>query len=457
MHETKGVNYLLGDPKIAIAAMVPPLAVALLIQTVNSMADLMWVSWLGAAAIGGLGLAYPLYATVCGVGNGLAVGASAAIARYVGLKDQDGASRSAGQSLTLSIIFSAIVSLVMVPLAIPLLGAFGDPVAGDEAVAYGMPMFALSFFLISSSVMSGILRGEGAARASMYIQVAGALTNIILDPVLIYVMDMGVAGAGWATVAAGAVSLVLGLLCYLPRNRMYVTLRIRDLWFDARLAWNILYVGLPQMAELITMSLINIPMNYIIMGVGGAAALGIYTSSWRICYVVLVPSQAYGGAVVSVCSAEYAMRRPDLIRQAFDYSVKASVKYTTYACILFALLAYPLARLFTVADDMAYLEGSMILLIIAEAIMLPVMSQVFVGSSFLQALKHSEMGFVSALIRNIVMFSSYASMAYVFGVVEAIWIIMAIVEVFGGILMWGLAKVYLDRFERSCKIGGLVQ
>ncbi|MCQ2079696.1 MAG: oligosaccharide flippase family protein [archaeon] len=210
MESTEGVRTLLSDPRVAIPSITMPLAVAILIQNLNSMTDIMWASWLGAAAVGGLGLAYPLYASVCGVGSGLAVGASSAIARHVGLRDREGASRAAGQSLFVMVAFSLLLSLILVPLASPLMHAFGEPQAAEAAVAYGMPMFVGAFFLISASMMSGILRGEGAAKASMTIQVAGAVSNMVLDPVLMYGFGMGVAGAGWATMLAGAVTLLHG-------------------------------------------------------------------------------------------------------------------------------------------------------------------------------------------------------------------------------------------------------
>ena len=104
MSSVSGVKMLMSDPRIAIPAMAAPLAVAILIQNVNSMADILWVSWLGGSAVGGLGLAYPVYASICGVGNGLAIGVSAAIARYVGVKERENASKAAGQSLFLSIV-----------------------------------------------------------------------------------------------------------------------------------------------------------------------------------------------------------------------------------------------------------------------------------------------------------------------------------------------------------------
>ncbi len=448
--ETVGTKTLLGDPTIAIPAMVAPLAVAILIQNVNSMTDIMWVSWLGGNAIGGLGLAYPLYATICGFGNGLGIGVSSAIARHVGIRDREGAMRTAGQAIFLAILFAVILACIFVPLARPLMGLFGGGDAIDASLEYGMPMYSCCFFLIIGSVMSGVLRGEGAARASMIVQVAGAATNIILDPIFIYVLDMGVAGAGWATVVAGMVSMLLGLSFYVKKDMMYVRIRPKDIIPNWKYSRDILYVGLPQSSEYAVMSLINLPMNFIIVGVGGASAVGIYTSAWRVAYIAFVPAQAYGGAVVSVCSAEFSAKRSKMIEKAFGFAVRKSVRHSLYLAIGMIILAYPMAIVFTQADDLQYLRTEMTLLFFCLAAMLPVMSQVFVGSSFLQSIEHSGVALISSLIRNIVMVFGYLSMAWIFRCTLSIWVIMAVIEIFGGILMACLAWKYIKRFSAEC-------
>ncbi len=450
MEETAGTKVLLSDPKKAIPALAVPLAVAIFVQNFNSMADTMWAAWLGGSAVAGLGLAYPLYATIVGIGNGLGIGAASAIARCVGLSDRRGASLSAAQALLLAFIASMMVTIPLTIFVEPLMDAFGAGEAGPDAVAYGMPIFVGSFFIIAGSVMSGILRGEGAARRSMIIQAAGALFNIVLDPILMYVCGMGVAGAGIATVAAGALSLCLGLRYYIGRDDMYVKFRISDLRPDRHSMKEILCVGLPESAEYMTMSLINIPMNYIIVGIGDPNVIGTYTSAWRVAYLVLIPCQALSGGVVSVCSAEFARGRSDLMREAYRFTARRSVIHTFYLSVLLALLSYPIACMFTASDDITYLRHNMTVCLLCLAALSPVFSMVFVGSAFLQSLEHSEMGFLSSLIRNIVMVSSYFAVAVTLHSSEAIWVVMAVIEILGGLLMAWLAKVYIRRFSRRC-------
>ena len=91
--ETKGVAILIGNQRKGIVAMAIPLAVALLFQSLNNIVDSLWVSDLGGNAMAALGIVYPLYCVQIGIGNGLGVGVSAAIARYIGMKSREKAKR----------------------------------------------------------------------------------------------------------------------------------------------------------------------------------------------------------------------------------------------------------------------------------------------------------------------------------------------------------------------------
>ena len=204
--ETEGTRTLLGNQRKGVIALAIPIGVALFFQQLNNIVDSLWVAGLGGSAMGALGIVYPIYTILIGIGNGLGIGVGAAIARNIGQKNHADANRSAAQG----VVITAVVSLVLTPVLLltaeqtmVLMGA-GDTLG--DCLEYAYPIYLSSFFVILSGVMSGMLRGEGAAKRSMAIQVVGALVNIVLDPVLIYGLDMGVAGAAWATVIAFVVS-----------------------------------------------------------------------------------------------------------------------------------------------------------------------------------------------------------------------------------------------------------
>jgi putative MATE family efflux protein len=448
----KGVDVLLGDPKKAIVAFSIPIAVALLAQQSNSLVDSLWVTGLGNDAMAALGLVSPIYTVLVGIGTGLGIGASAAIARNIGMGRPDKANGIAVQALLLCVLVAVVVSPVLLLTAKPVLVAIGAQETINASMEFAIPLYISAVLIFMSGVMSGILRGEGAVRKSMYIQVAGAITNLVLDPILIYSLNMGVAGAGWATATAFAVTIVIGLYWYLVKKNMFVKLKREYLKIDLAYQKEVLAVGIPQSAEYTVMSVFNVAFNFCIIMVGSTGAMALYTVAWRIMSILLIPAQAMGGAIVSSCSAEFGMKRYDMIRQAYGFSVKMSLILLTILAIAMVILADPIASVFTHAEDMQYMHGDMVRLLYIFATFTPIMALIYVGSSLLQSLNHSKISLVSTFIRQALLAVGFLISAYYFGTLTSMWWGICVAEYIGSLLMGYWAYVVLkDTAKRDGK------
>jgi len=440
---TKGVNVLLGDPKKAIAAFSIPIAVALLAQQSNSLVDSFWVTGLGGNAMAALGLVSPIYSILVGIGSGLGIGTSAAIARSIGRGRSDETGGIASQSLILCIILGIIATPLLLLTAKPVLIAIGAGPTIDASMQFAIPLYISVVLIFMSGVMSGIMRGEGAARRSMYIQVIGALANVILDPIFIYYLNMGVAGAAWATSMSFGISILVGLYWYLVKKDMFIRFRRGDLRLNMEHQREILSVGLPQTAEFTVMSIFNVSFNFCIIMVGGTSIMAIYTVVWRLMYILLIPAQAMGGAIVSACSAEFGMKRYDMIRQAYLFSVRTSILLLAALAIATGLLADPIASVFTKAADMQHLHHDMVVMLYIFVSFVPIMSLIYIGSSLLQALKRSKIALMSSFIRNLMLAVLFLTAAYLIGTLTSLWWAMFVTEVFGGTLMGYWAYIVL--------------
>lgn len=443
--ETAGTRTLLGNQRKGVIALTIPIAVALFFQQLNNIVDSLWVAGLGGNAMSALGIVYPIYTILIGIGNGLGIGVGAAIARCIGQNNHADANRSAAQGIFITVVVSLVLTpilLITAESSMVLMGA-GDTVG--ECMEYASPIYVSTFFIILSGVMSGMLRGEGAARRSMAIQVVGALVNIVLDPILIYTFDMGVAGAAWATVIAFMVSCAIASYWYLRDREMYVVIRRTDYRPDARICRGILSVGGPEALELSIMYLFNIFLNYLVIEVGGTDMVGLYSTGWRIANFILIIAQAMGGAMVAVCSAEYGMRRFDMIRDAFRYSVVLSIIYTAAFSALLALGSGPLAAVFTQSGDLQYLGGEMTSMLLFFAMFLPVMSMVYTGSALLQAIDRASGAMVNSLLRNILLTGSFWMATATIGTLTSLWWMMAISEIVGGLMMGAHAWLMLRK------------
>jgi len=447
--DTKGVKVLLGNQRAGVLALSMPIAIALLVQNLNNIVDSFWVSDLGEAPMAALGIVYPLYSVLTGVGIGLGIGAAAAIARNIGLKNHEDANGVAAQSLVITLIVSVMLTVILVATAEPVIILMGGGGMVEACLSYGVPLYLGAFFIVLSGVMSGMLRGEGAAKRSMAIQVAGAAVNIVLDPIMIFTMNMGVAGAAWATVIAFVISSLMAFYWYFRSSEMYIRFERKNFRFNKRLQKEILGVGLPETFELTIMNFFNIFLNLFVVMCVGNAGLAVYTMVWRIGMIAAIPAQAMGGAMVAVCSAEYGMKEFGMIRDAYAFTIKRSLICLIVLSAIFALLAEPIADVFLRTDDMLFMHDDMVLFTYALAVMLPPFSLVYVGSSLMQSISKANHAMVNCLIRNIVVTLAYWLMAVTFGTLLSIGWALIVVETLGGVAMVLHGKIMLDRAAKA--------
>jgi putative MATE family efflux protein len=199
-NETRGVSVLTGDPKSAIRKLAGPMFIAMLLMTIYNIVDAFWVAGLGSDALAAVGFMTPLFMVLIGFGNGIGAGATSAISRKIGAKDKPGADLVASHSILIMLIISVVLTAAIVPniTAISLLLGAGD-VAG-LAADYGLVIFSGTVFVLFTNVVYGMLRAEGDTKRTMYAMAVSSVINIVLDPVLIYYFNLGVAGAALATV-----------------------------------------------------------------------------------------------------------------------------------------------------------------------------------------------------------------------------------------------------------------
>jgi len=437
------VDILLGNQRTAVIALAVPLGIALFIQQINSLVDSFWVSGLGSDQMAAIGIVSPLYAALVGVGGGLGIGISASISRFIGKGEPSSANRIAAQGLILTAIISVILTIILLVTASPLLSVIGAGDTLDLCLEYALPIYAGTIFVVLSGVMSGMLRGEGAAKRSMYIQTAGAFANIILDPIMIYTFGMGVSGAAWATVIASVIASVIPFYWYLYKKDTFVRIEKKDFVKDKKARSDILAVGFPEMMELSLMYLFNILLNYFVIVCGGTDAVAVYTTAWKIVALGVVPAQAIGGALVSVCSAEYGMRKFDEIADAFKYSIGITILSMAGIALLIIASAMPIAMAFTIGENTVHIRSELEHVLIIMALFTPFFALVYPGSSLMQALRKAGQAMMNTVLRNIIIASLFAAVAFTVADVEWIWYALFIGETVGGFMMLAHARSVL--------------
>jgi putative MATE family efflux protein len=438
--KTKDVEILLGKPSKAIIALMVPMTIAMIVQMANNLIDAVWVAGLGESALAAVGFVFPLFFIIMGVGNGVGIGASAAIARHIGRGDKESAEKTISQAFYLMLVGGAVTTALLLLFAEPILYAFG---AGDimgYTMGYAVPIFVGSIPIMMSGLLSNFLRAEGAAKRSMNVMIVGALINIVLDPIFIYTFGWGMAGAAWATVLSMIVPLLMTIYWYFIKKDTYLKVKLRNFKFDWNIDKDILRVGIPSSMEFFIMSAVAIVMNILITWVDGTTGVAIYSSGWRIIQMVMIPLMALSGAVVPVFGVWYGSRKPHKIREAYVFSMKLGLVLMVALCVLLYIFAPWAVMLFTYSDATVSLSAGMVELIRVACVFLPVITWGFVSVGLFQALGMGGKSLVSTLVRNALQLPFCFIAAMYIGTLTSMWWALACSEIIGTVFMgiWGL-------------------
>jgi len=257
-----------------------------------------------------------------GLANGVGIGGSSAISRRIGAKDKQGADNIAMHSIILVLLVTISYTVPLFLLARPLFVLMGAGQTIELTLAYSQVIFIGSFFLFFSNVANAILRGEGDAKRAMYAMALGGILNIILDPIFIYTLNMGIAGAAWATILSLSISSII--LCYwlLFKKNTYVDFKFKDFKFKKDILKEIFSVGLPAAVQHMSMSLSMIILNLLIVSVSNTDGVAVYTTGWRIVMISVLPLMGIATAIVSVSGAAYGEKAYDKVSIVHLYAVK---------------------------------------------------------------------------------------------------------------------------------------
>ena len=443
---SKDLERMLGNPKAAIRSMLLPLIVSYLVVQINLFADTSWCSGLGADASSAVSTISPIYWIVSGLGTGLGIGAATAIARYLGRGEKHNADRIASQTVVLSVIIGVVSTPVLFLIVDPAVRMMGAEDIMQSCRDYIYPQILAGAVIILDGTVSGVIRAEGAAKRSMVVLLVSAAVNMVLDPIFIYVLDLGLTGAGIATAVASTASAALGLWWY-ARGRLYLTMSFDDMRPRMADLKEILYVGIPRGTESMLISVMSMVQRIFVIACGGTSAAMFYNIPWRFVSLTEVISQAVGSALIPVCSANLGRGDFAKAEQGYRYSYTVTmVVMIAIAAVIFVFADWIIIP-FTYSESMAALRPEFVHVLRIYALLIPFMGLIDIGSSILQSLRMAQISMFSSFARNILIvvllfFASSVSL-------DAIYWSLVASEVFGGALMVWLARSGLKHYRRG--------
>lgn len=445
---TSDLDVMLGDPRRAVRRMMIPLIISFSIVQINSFADMSWCSGLGYEATAGISTISPIYWIISGFGAGIGVGASTLVSRHLATGNRRVADHTASNALLLSLLLSIALMPCLLLSIRPMMSLMGADDVSDYGYDYMAPMVILCLFIVADEVLAGLVRSEGAAKKSMAMVVSAAGLNIVLDPVLIYVLDMGVMGAGLATAIASILSCSIGIAWYL-RGSMEVKIGFRDFKPDIGIIKSILGVGIPRATESIVVNGMSMVERYFVIICAGSFGSALFSIPWRFVTISCVISMACAAAIVPICSAALGSEDYGKAREAYAYGTRICTLIILAMTVFMFIFAELCVTPFTFSEDMMAYRHEFAEVLRLYCIFIPFVGLIDMGSAMLQSLRRANISMWSSLARNIVIVALFALTCHTD--LMTMFVGMAAAEVAGGILMVALAA-YCFRIKTGLHI-----
>jgi len=233
-----------------------PFLLSNLLQAFYSVADMIIVGqFCGKTGITGVSIGSQINILVTGAAMGLSIGGTVMIAQYGGQKMYKEQRQTIGTMTTLYIILAAVLTVIMFLLCNPLLTLLNTPKgAYDQAVDYYNICMGGMIFMFLYNAISGVLRGMGDSKRPLYFVLIAAVTNVVLDLVLVGNLGMASAGAAWATIASQALSVIISLL-YLVKKKFFSEYKLNDFKINKERLGPLFKIGLPSSVQSLVVSL----------------------------------------------------------------------------------------------------------------------------------------------------------------------------------------------------------
>lgn len=357
---TEDIDLIVNHPKKAINKLAVPIIISNLFMMLNNVIDGIWVSGLGPHPLAAVGFVTPVFLALVGFANGLGAGSNSLIARHIGAEKYEDGANAAIHSMMLSIIvtiFSTILILIILKPLLLFMGA-GDVI--NETMAYGNVIIGGIFSVFIPAMMSAIFRSQGEIKRASYPLMLTAIINMILDPICIYQLGWGVGGAAFATVLAGALSMIPMIYWMFVKRDSFLKVRMRDYKTDLSIYKDILVVGIPASLEQFIVSFVSILMNYWLALLAGTIAVAAYTATWRLVAIALAPLIGIGVAALTVGGAAYGAKNFENLKTALNYGVKLGLISSVIICVFFFAFAEPLSFIFSYSADSAVLAPKVV-------------------------------------------------------------------------------------------------
>lgn len=420
-----------------------PMIISMVLQAVYNIVDSAFVSNMktnGEAALTALTLAFPVQTLMIAFAVGTGVGVNALISRSLGASDKEQANKAAGNGLFLcGVIYIAFLLFGLFGTNIYVASQTSDSLIADMTNSYLKICCTVSFGVMFFGIYEKVLQATGKSIFSTIAQISGAVTNIILDPIMIYGLlgcpEMGVKGAAYATVVGQMVSMVTAMILHVVFNKE-IENNAKYLKPSIKIIGQIYSIGLPAIIAQALMSFMTYGLN-IILGRIGTSAVTAYGLYFKIQQFILFAAFGLRDAITPIVSFNYGMKNRQRVKDGIKYGIGYTLAIMLTGCVVLEAIAVPLTGAFGLSGQTEELCISAIR-IISVSFMFAGLNIAFQG--IYQALQSGMESLVLSLCRQMIFVLpvAYGLMIAVVGSASRnaslVWITFPIAEIITAII-----------------------
>ena len=425
-----------------LLSMSIPMMLSMLIQALYNIVDGLFVAGISQTQyeLEAVNLAFPAQNLMIAVSVGIGVGINALISRNLGIGNHKKASKIAGQGLFLAIISYLLFSVVGTMLIRPYFNlmtadiATKDPYKAAEVVKFGTQYlticFVASFGLFCQVAHEKFMQSTGKTTLSMITQTAGAIANIILDPILIYgwfgLPALGIAGAAYATVAGQIIAAIVGIILHNKKNKE-LRFTFEDVTPDIKTIKEIFNIGLPSILMNSIGSFMTAAFNKIIVVLDPNYAVNVFGIYFKLQSFVFMPVFGFNNGMISIVSYNYGAGKKKRVLKTIKLGVIYAVSMMLFGFILFQVFPDVFLSMFNMSEEAITTVGIPALRTIS-------ISFIFAGFSIICAAVFQAFGFglfamFVSIGRQLVTLLPVASLLAKTGELNNVWWAFPIAEV----------------------------
>lgn len=382
-------------------SMALPATVAMGVNALYNLVDTIFIGrGVGALAIGGVGVAFPVQILILAIALLVGIGSASVISRMLGQGDEQRAARTVGNAIVMIFALSSLLATGVALFLDEVLWLIG---ATDELMPYAREYLVTILpgapFLATSIAANHIVRSEGRAKTSMVIMLVGAGLNIILDPIFIFGFGLGVRGAALATVIAQFISFLVAIGFYLT-GRSSLPVRLEHIRLDWEVTREVAALGLAPFVRQFGQSLFIIIVNNALRSFGDELAISAFGAINKLLIFALMPLIGIAHGFQPIAGYNYGARKMARVREVVRLAniVAVSISFFYFAMIML----FPRAIFSVFTSDPELIElGSFAMRIVLIAI--PLIGMQIIGAVFFQAVGKAVPSFILSTSRQILL------------------------------------------------------